>query len=241
MAYFPLVGAILGAILMGLDVVLSKILPEIVVASLVLLTSVALTGGLHMDGLADSADGLFGGRSRERALEIMKDSRLGSFGAMAILGLYLVKFSSLIASPPPVRWVSLLLAPALGRCVMVWGAFLYPYAREEGLGKAYTEYVGRTEVILASLTCILIGLGWMALTGASGVSIGALLGTGFIITLLAARFISVRIGGMTGDTFGALNEVAETLVFFLTPLYLGGLCEVRCQCDGRFSLQLRHS
>ena len=226
MAFFPLVGAALGAVLVGVDWAVGAVsagastgastgMPA---AAAVLLASAILTRCLHIDGLADTAEGLFGGSSRERALEIMRDSRVGSFGVVAIVAFYLLKFALLAQFSLPARWAGLLLTPTLGRLAMVWAAFIYPYARKDGpgkgLGKSYTEFVGRTEVILASATALVISALVVGVMRLSCLRVGGLILATSLVSGLSARFVAGRLGGMTGDTFGALNEVTEVAALF---------------------------
>jgi adenosylcobinamide-GDP ribazoletransferase len=140
--YFPLVGAVLGAILSVVSYSLDSYLPLVssylplnVSAVFLVMLDIFLTGGLHCDGLMDTADGLFSGRQQERMLEIMKDSRVGSNGVIAFCCLFFLKWSLLIDISTTVWPVVLFIAPILGRFAMVIGITAYPYARPEGIGK----------------------------------------------------------------------------------------------------------
>ncbi|MBE9525281.1 MAG: adenosylcobinamide-GDP ribazoletransferase, partial [Chloroflexi bacterium] len=136
--WFPLVGLALGALLYGLSRVLNLIFPLPVVAVLVLATWLVLTRGLHFDGFLDICDGLFGGFTPERRLEIMRDSRVGAFGVAGGVLLLLMKYAAMISLP---NLSGLLLAPVMGRWVLSMAIFSYPYAREKGLGRDMKDHV----------------------------------------------------------------------------------------------------
>lgn len=200
---FPLAGLLLGAILAGVNRLAVWALPSTIADLLTVGALIALTGGLHMDGLADTCDGLFSRRPKERILEIMRDSRVGSFGVIGIVMDLLARFA-LLGALGRAKWPALILIPVLSRWVMVLVAWLHPYARAEGgLGKAFTEYIGARETVLASVMAMLLApalLGWTGLI---------LAGVAVLLALGAGRWIAGKIGGMTGDTFGAINELAE--------------------------------
>jgi adenosylcobinamide-GDP ribazoletransferase len=215
LALFPLVGAALGLLLAGLDHVLRLAFPVPVASALLLVASTLLTGALHLDGLMDTVDGLFGGRTPERRLEIMRDSRVGSFGALAGALALLLKFATLSALLPDARAPALVATLVAGRCAQVLAVWLFPAARPEGLGAAYKAGLRLPSVTVATASGALIT--WLALGSAGplllllSVSIGLLLG----------RWMASSLGGgLTGDTYGALNEVAEVTVLLalVSPL-----------------------
>jgi adenosylcobinamide-GDP ribazoletransferase len=200
--YYPLVGLLLGAILLLVSAVLGDVaLP--LQAALLLAIWVALTGALHLDGLADSADAWLGGfGDRERTLAIMKDPRSGPIAVVVLMLLLLLKFVALWTLLAQDDQLALLLAPLLGRSALL-GLFLTtPYVRPGGLGQALAEHMPRTQVRVVLMAvgaiCLLSGMsGWLALLVT--VAIGA----------LARRAMSRRLGGTTGDTAGALLELVE--------------------------------
>lgn len=205
MAWFPLVGLLLGAAAAGLHTALALALAPDICNLLALAFLVVITGNMHGDGLMDSADGLFSGRPREGMLEIMKDSRVGSHGVMAGLIVFLAKFVLLGQLAPAARIPALVLAPALGRWAQVYGASLYPYVRQGGGTGSFTTQVGRREIFWASLT--VLGAGAL-LPGAAGWFLAGLVLPG---TAALAWYVYKKIGGVTGDTLGAISECVEVL------------------------------
>lgn len=204
--WFPLVGLLLGCLLAVLDLGVREVVPGPPAAALVLLAWVSLTGGLHLDGLADSADGLLGGHTPEQRLAIMRDSRIGAFGAMAI-GLALLLFWSLLqALPDTLRRPALVLSPLAGRAVMVDAVLLFPYARPAGLGRAYKDHAGRAGLHVAALLSVGVAL---LLFGPGGI---VLVVAGMVAAFSAAVWASERLGGLTGDAYGAVAVVAELAV-----------------------------
>ena len=211
--YFPLVGLALGALLYGLDRSLQLIFPTPVVAIFILVIWLLLTRALHFDGFLDSCDGLFGGFTPERRLEIMRDSRVGAFGVAGGVMLLLAKYTAIISLSDH---AGLLLAPIFGRWALSQAVFSYPYAREKGMGSDMKKNVRWTQVILATLISILAA--WF-FAGWSGLIALAVSG---IVLWFGAAFILRCIPGLTGDSYGALCEVVElvTLLFFTTGVML---------------------
>jgi len=212
--YFPLVGALLGAVLALVDWGLRQLVSTPLAAAVVLVAWMGLTGGLHLDGLADTADGLLGGWDREQRLAIMRDSRLGTFGALALFAALLFKFSLLGQLPPSWRGRSLVLAPILARWAMVQAIACYPSAREEGMGHFFRQHVGTVDLILASVVTLALSLLCCGLWGL------AILAGVLLMALLFNSGVTRSIGGLTGDTYGALCEVEEVCVL-ATVVILG--------------------
>ena len=207
--FFPLVGCLLGLILAGGDRLLTLILPPAVVAALLLAGWVLLTGGLHLDGLADSADGLGGGWSRDESLAIMREPGVGAYGVAAVVLLLLLKATTLAALDGPLRWRALLLAPTLGRLAPVLLARLAPPARAEGQGQAFTLTVSAGGLGGATGFAIVLTLLLLWPWGA------ALLGWTFAFGWLASRYLTRRLGGVSGDLLGGAVEITEGLVLLL--------------------------
>jgi adenosylcobinamide-GDP ribazoletransferase len=203
MAFFPLVGAAIGAVLAGADVLFGLVFPDPLRSALTVALGVLLTRGLHLDGLMDSCDGLFGGWTPERRLEIMRDSRVGSFGVLGAGLDLLLRTAALVAMPPAARMLVLIAAPTVGRWALVVATWAYPYARRTGLGAAYKEHVGLGVLGAATVIAIFVAMamlgpvGLAALTGAIG------------LTALVGAFVLARVPGHTGDTYGATNEIVE--------------------------------
>jgi adenosylcobinamide-GDP ribazoletransferase len=201
-AYFPVVGIIIGLILLGLHYLLGLVLPGAIVNALLLAALVILSGGLHLDGLADTIDGMAGHRTPERRLEIMHDSRIGAIGAVGLFLFILVEYVALNSIPG--RWmpITLVVAPMLSRWAMVNAIFAYPYARPEGLGKAFKQGVTIKEFVIASLVTLLLAVILFRL--AALVIIAAV----WLTATASCLYFKRQINGLTGDTYGAVNEIA---------------------------------
>ncbi|KKM13121.1 hypothetical protein SY88_00550 [Clostridiales bacterium PH28_bin88] len=214
-AYFPLAGMLIGILLWLLYRVSSLFLPLTVVAVLLLIGEWLVTGGLHLDGLMDSIDGLFSGKPRERMLEIMKDSRVGALGAAGGMLLLLVKYSLLMELPVSRSFPVLVTVPVLARWSMVPAIALFPYARRQGLGEAFDQHTGRREIILAT---ILAAGTAMSLLGPLGITAWLSSAT---FSLLVALRVNRLLGGLTGDIYGALAEANQVLVLLLAAAWEG--------------------
>ncbi len=215
MVFFPFVGALLGLILILAAWPLSRAFPPGVLAAILVGGLIAMTGGLHWDGVADTFDGLAGARGdRKRMLAIMKDSRIGAIGVLSLAFLVLFKVI-LLAGLPLDRWkAALLLMPMLGRLLQVALAAWGRYARvEEGTGKAFVEGMGARDfyVALAGTGVIsLLAAGW---TGLFILALSLLYGLGVKV------FFDSKIGGVTGDILGMVNETGEIFVLLLFYLF----------------------
>jgi adenosylcobinamide-GDP ribazoletransferase len=207
--WFPLVGIVLGALVatadLGFDRLgLSPVLGGILAVGLL----AALSGGLHLDGLADAADGFLSARPRQRVLEIMRDPHIGTMGVLALMFVLAVKVAALVDLPQAMRWKALLLAPLAGRCTQVIVMGLLPYARgTEGLAAAFCGPHRR----LASLwTAACVPAAAILLLNVAGALF--LAGAVFAITGVLSLWSWRRIGGFTGDTLGATSEIVEAAV-----------------------------
>lgn len=210
-AYFTIVGLMIGALLSAVYEIACYFYPPLIAAGLLLAAELMLTGGMHLDGFMDSMDGLFSGRPRERKLEIMRDSRVGANGVMAAAILFLLKFS-LLANLPKPGWAVLTLMPAVGRGANLLALIGFPYARPEGLGKAYQKYTTKLDAAFAFAVLITAALILFGLPG--GLVIAGLT----FVVYATARQMSKTLGGLTGDTYGALIELTEVL--FLLLIYV---------------------
>ncbi len=211
-ALFPVVGIIIGLVLLGLNYLLRLVLPSTVVNALLVVALAALCGGLHLDGLADTMDGMAGHRTPEQRLEIMRDSRIGGFGALGIALFLIVEYACLNSLPS--AWIpyAILLAPTLSRWAMVNAIFIYPYARPSGLGKAFKEAVSWWQFVVATLVALILAVALFRLAG-----LAILAGVWIILTLLASYF-KRQLNGLTGDTYGAINEIITVSVFLLVSM-----------------------
>lgn len=214
MAFFPLVGLLIGLLLALGFYLFSLMLPRSLVLWLTIWLLAFLTRGLHLDGFSDTLDGLASGGSKERILEVMRDSRIGTFGVFSLIFLIGAKYLALDQIKDSSIYSSLVLMTVLGRNSMVLVCFRSPYARPgNGLGKLFTECLGIREVIFSLLLALVITLFFV---GLKGILV-------FIIVLIfsfAYRFYFIKkLGGVTGDIIGASNEFVELLsIVFLIIL-----------------------
>ena len=215
MAYYPLVGFLLGLILAGGRVLLDGVLPSPTTDILVIAILVIITGALHLDGVADTVDGLAGGRDRAKILAIMKDSRIGSFAVVGLILVLMLKVFALIEIPSDVKNRAIVVMPVMGRWSTVQLAAFFPYARSgAGTARAFVRYAGPSESLIATFVAFLI-------------VIGAFLVKGAIILVIISAFtfffglcFKKRIGGVTGDIMGAACELSEVM----TLLIICSLC-----------------
>ena len=206
-AMYPVVGIAVGGVVVGAYYGAAAMWDGVAMPVAVAVAAwVAVTGGLHLDGVMDAADGLFSHRPRSDKLRIMKDPQVGAFGALALVVLLMLKAASLSAIPPHRAWRALLLAPMLGRLGMVYAGAAYPYACPEGgMGGAFAERVRWTHVGVAALTTLLVA----ALL--QDVRVWAALLVAVVCAWWCARRMARSLGGLTGDTYGALCEATEVV------------------------------
>jgi adenosylcobinamide-GDP ribazoletransferase len=203
--WFPLVGAVLGGLLAVWDVALGRLVPPLVGAVAVIGLWAFLTGGLHLDGLADAADGLGAGFSRDEALAIMRDARIGAYGVTAIVLVLGLKAAALAGLRPDLSWRAVGVAAVLGRLGPLLLARLCPPARGDGAGHAFALSVGSGAVAGGGLIALTVALGLFGPWGAAPVAVTVTATVGFAV------YLSRRLGGLTGDCLGALVEVTEAL------------------------------
>jgi len=203
--WFPVVGAGIGLCLMAANHWLSRTFPALLAALLTVTVWKIITGGLHLDGLADCLDGL-GGRTPEHRRAIMSDSRIGSFGAIGLILFLMIEIVALSGMDWHARWRALLAAPAIGRAMPPLLARLFPAARGGGQGAAFASEVRRRGAFVALVLAAAVAL---TAFGASGL---VALAVALVVTLLAARFLVARVGGITGDVLGTAVELAELAV-----------------------------
>jgi adenosylcobinamide-GDP ribazoletransferase len=210
MAYYPLVGLLIGSILWAAYWVVSHVFPRTLCDGLAILLLAIITGAFHLDGLADTLDGMAAGKTAEERLRIMKDHRVGTFGAVGLVLVLGIKFLALNSLPEEVIGKTLMAALALSRWSMVQLTYRSPYARPEGgLGRVFKENVKRREMALATAFSLIIAVFLLRFWGAVlwlAVGVSAL-----GIQLLFQK----KIGGITGDILGAANETHEVLVLLM--------------------------
>nr|VFK25431.1 MAG: cobalamin-5'-phosphate synthase [Candidatus Kentron sp. MB]VFK29096.1 MAG: cobalamin-5'-phosphate synthase [Candidatus Kentron sp. MB]VFK74672.1 MAG: cobalamin-5'-phosphate synthase [Candidatus Kentron sp. MB] len=212
--FFPLIGLVIGLSAAGTCFLLEDHLPPLVL-SVVLVGWLAMVhGGLHLDGLADTADGFLSHHGRERVLAIMRDSHIGAFGALAMMGILALKTAALASLSPDYRLEAMLLAPLAGRAILA-PLLLLPSARADGLGNLFYREGTDWRVMGASLGGV---AGLLVVAGlATGPGLAAV-GTVIMAIALFAYWCWRRIGGVTGDTLGAASELAEALVLLVLCL-----------------------
>jgi adenosylcobinamide-GDP ribazoletransferase len=215
--YFPIVGMLVGLVL-SVTASLFGFLSHLIAGAVVVVVSAIITGGIHLDGFADTCDGFYGGRPRGKILEIMRDSRIGVMGVVGITSLLLLKFAFIVSIPRNILWQSLIVMTTFARWSQVLACYISDYAREEGKARHFIGYAGRKEFLAGSFLTAVLFLSLMRLEGAI-VLIASLLPT-----LLFIYYVKRKIGGMTGDTIGATSEIAEIAVLLSTVALQKLLC-----------------
>ncbi len=206
-AFYPLVGGLLGMLLWLAALLAGKLLPPLLTAVLTLVFWVYLTGGLHLDGWMDVADGLGSNRSRERMLEIMKDSRVGAMGVIAAILLVMIKVAAiyeLVATP---LW--LIVPPLVARLLLPWVIWQFPYLSANGLGNGLRTGLNYAKLVSGLLLGLLVLFLLFHIAG-----IVAALAAG-VIAWLYARHLIKQLGGLNGDCYGAIVELTEAVALLL--------------------------
>jgi adenosylcobinamide-GDP ribazoletransferase len=210
--FFPVVGLVLGLAAAALAYGAAHVFPPTMVAVLMVAGLAAITGGLHLDGLSDLFDGLAGGQgNRERTLTIMRDSRIGAQGAVAVFLLLAAKVAAAATLIEARDFMALAALPVIGRFAVGPSIVLFPYARVEGLGRAFNGEARIPQLVIA---------------GAMTAVVAFALGPSLLIPALAALGVSLvlsvvlksRLGGLTGDIYGAIIEIAEVTAAFVATL-----------------------
>lgn len=212
--FFPLVGILIGLIAV-FAASITGWLPRPVSGALVLITMVVVTGGVHLDGFADSCDGLYGHIPKERRLAIMRDSSIGVMGTLGLVLLLLLKYALIISVPEDMLWRVLIVMPLVGRWAQVTACTTSCYARDNGKARSFIEHAGKgalpgaTLFSLAAAILILGGIGIVTFLSAAA------------FTGIVTAWIKRRIGGMTGDTIGAVSELIEVVtgLMILSVIY----------------------
>jgi adenosylcobinamide-GDP ribazoletransferase len=212
LAFAPVIGLIIGGTLALTYHFIGFIFPSSINSIIIIIEYIFLTGGLHLDGLGDTFDGLFSNRPKERMLEIMKDSRLGTNGVLAIFSVLILLYGFLSQIPYDHIYIVLILFPVAGRTATLIGASISKYARNNGLGKSFVEYCGWKELIIGLISSICI---FSVAYRGQGV---LLLITSVVASLIFVKVFSRKIDGVTGDILGAvceLNQVAFIACYFV--------------------------
>ena len=214
-SYFPLVGLALGGVLAGLDIALGQVLPRMVVGAVLLIAMLVLTRGLHTEGFLDVCDGLLGGHRPSERLRILRDTHVGAFAVIGGTSLLLLKWTLLVSVPDAGRIALLVLFPCMSRLGMVLAMDAFTYVRRQGIGSSFQVGRSRWQLVLALATALAAGgmLGGIGGLVLAGTAIGVSLGLGWSFTGL--------IGGLTGDAYGAVNEMAEVSVLVMGIALVG--------------------
>lgn len=208
-ALFPLAGVTIGALLVGLNWLISPWLARPLCDALLITALAALTGGLHLDGLADVCDGLAARGGRERFLAVMKDSQVGAVGAVGLVLCLLLKWQALVAVPIELKWQALLLFPTLARFGQVFALTGARHARQDGLGATFVRGTGGVALFLAFFTAASASVFLLGLKGVVALAAVCLL------TAAGRLFFQRRLGGLTGDTVGCISELNEIMALMI--------------------------
>ncbi|MEG1413111.1 MAG: adenosylcobinamide-GDP ribazoletransferase [Acidaminococcaceae bacterium] len=212
--YFPLVGLVIGLFLAAVNYGLIALqAPVLIRATLLLLAEIIITGGLMYDGFMDTADGVFSARDRERMLAIMKDSCVGANAVLSVLILVLLKLAVYVEMRPELLTVSFIAMSVATRTFMVLFIVNFPYARKEGIGHLFKQYAKPIYTYIAFTLCA----GIIYLCGYQFLLTTVLT---LAVALCCAKFLSAQLGGLTGDTYGALTETGNILFLLFTVFIL---------------------
>lgn len=215
--YLPSVGLVIGLLLLCLALALEVLdANELISAFILAFAWLLLTGGIHLDGLMDTADGIFCHQNKERMLEVMRDSRVGNFGAVSGLAIILAKLIALASMPQSLVLLSLFLVPGWSRYAELCCIVEYPYARPEGMGKAFKDSSSKKDLWTGSIAPLAatIAAAFFCNPGILVLIPLAVLSSGFIIS----RQLNKKLGGQTGDTYGACVEFSEAAALIFLAL-----------------------
>ncbi|MBU0547579.1 MAG: adenosylcobinamide-GDP ribazoletransferase [Candidatus Omnitrophica bacterium] len=202
--YFPVVGLFIGSMLLGLNTLLSILGISPAVANIILvIVLIILTGGMHLDGLADTADAFLSGKAKKEMLEIMRDSHVGVMGVLALISIILLKIGLLSSVYVAVKPVALILMCILSRWSVVLIMYLFPYARQEGKARLFIQGMNSKIFILSTIVVVICSFLIWYIPGLIALSLAAL------CAYAIGKFVSRKIGGVTGDTLGATIELTE--------------------------------
>lgn len=213
LVFAPIVGLLIGGILAASFSVLNLIFPLYIISIFIIIEYILLTGGLHLDGLGDTFDGLFSNRSKDKMLEIMKDSRVGTNAVLAIVCVLIFNIFLFYGIGSDYIFKTLILFPVAGRIGSLIGAGVSKYARSgEGLGKSFIDYCGTKEIVIGLIFYFFI---FFAVYNFRGLIISIF---PVVTALLLIKYFSRKIGGATGDILGAVCELNQTV--FLIVMYI---------------------
>ncbi len=207
LVYFPFVGSVIGVILYSIILIFGYA-PNSVLAAVLIISHIFITGALHLDGFSDTCDGFFSGQKKEKILQIMKDSRVGAMGVAGIFSLLILKYSFFVSISHEMLGRSLIMTFTFSRWSQVLACYLSNYARSEGKGKSFIGNVDQKHVFRGGVFTLVLFLFLGGLKGLSAFFVS------IIPVILFINYVKNKINGMTGDTVGATNEIAEVSVLF---------------------------
>ncbi len=206
--FFPILGLLIGLLMSYCAFLAWHFLPPPCAAVALTFALLAISGGFHLDGLADSADGLFSARPKDKILTIMRDSRIGAMGVISLLMIILLKVTALTVMTPGRAMLAAFLMPLAGRTLMVLSMALVPYIRKQGAASLFYASPSKLRKTALWAGFLLYAGAWYSGQGAAL----AAAATALVVSLLWTGYCRIKIGGATGDTLGACCELAETAV-----------------------------
>ncbi|MFH1638957.1 MAG: adenosylcobinamide-GDP ribazoletransferase [Chloroflexota bacterium] len=213
-AFFPVAGGMIGLALAGFGAIIYYLFPASVASVLIIVFLAVVTGGLHLDGLIDTCDGIGGHHTINERWRIMRDSRVGAFGVIGAVLIILLQYASLNILPDGIMPRVLVLMPVISRWGMVYAIWAYPYAHPDGLGRIFKDKAGLRGFIFATFTTLGVAVLLFQFLG-----VIIMLGT-WLITVTVATYLKSRFAGLTGDCYGAINEIAEVSVLILIAIMI---------------------
>jgi adenosylcobinamide-GDP ribazoletransferase len=209
MMYFPFVGMFIGLALSGINALLMSLnFPSFVVNLILVIALIIITGGMHLDGLSDTADAFLSGKPKNEMLAIMRDPHAGVMGVLGIISVLSLKFTLISAMAMPMKATALILMCVLSRWSSVLIMFLFPYARERGKAMVFTKGINLKIFSLSSVTALMFVFAAWQIKGIAVLLITA--GCAYLGGIASYR----KINGITGDTLGAAIELTEIIVLF---------------------------
>ncbi|SES87891.1 adenosylcobinamide-GDP ribazoletransferase [Anaerobranca gottschalkii] len=207
--YLPLIGLIIGLFMAGIYYITKTYSGDIIAIVMALLFGYLITGALHIDGLADTCDAIFTMKTKEKMLEIMKDSRLGTYGTLAVLFDILLKVSLLLSLDKSYRAIAIIVAPVIGRTFLTVSLYKAEYPRKDGTGNLFVGKVTLLDIVLTMVISLFLIFFILRVEGLLVFAIA------IPFTLLVRKYLIGKVGGLTGDMLGTINEVNEILTLFI--------------------------
>jgi adenosylcobinamide-GDP ribazoletransferase len=213
MIFFPVAGLLLGLLPAGVNMLMIKAgFDALLTSTITIILLIVLMGGLHLDGLSDTFDGLYGGKSIKDKLRIMRDPHIGSMGTLALICVIILKIAALNAVTAAARPAAIVLMCISGRWAMVFVMFLFPYARKDGKAKSFMENSNLTVFICSTTIALATAFMIWRVKGVISVAVVAL------VSYAVSLAVSKKINGITGDTIGTVNEFAEIAILLAVCL-----------------------